>query len=91
MIYQKALHFWELPRLRKQHPYTLMLILYCGKRQQEEIESLGTGKNFIIVMVFNKRNFCITEAVSLRKHEATWERKLANNHHEQMIHLKKQK
>lgn len=68
-----------------------MLILYCGKRQQEEIESLGTGKNFIIVMVFNKRNFCITEAVSLRKHEATWERKLANNHHEQMIHLKKQK
>lgn len=48
-------------------------------------------KNFIIAMVFNKRNSCIPEAVSLRKQEATWKRKLANNHHEQMIHLKKQK
>lgn len=57
---------------------------FCGKRQQEEIESLGTGKNFIIAMVFNKRNSCITGAVSLRKQEAIWERKLANNHHEQM-------
>lgn len=57
---------------------------FCGKRQQEEIESLGTGKNLIIVMVFNKRNSCTTGAVSHRKQEATWERKLANNHHEEM-------
>lgn len=57
---------------------------FCGTRQQEEIESLGTGKNLIIIMVFNKRNCCITGAVSLRKQEATWERKLPNNHHEQM-------
>lgn len=37
-----------------------------------------------MTMWCNKINVCITGAVSLRKQEATLERKLANNCHEQM-------
>lgn len=55
-------------------------VMQCyGKRQQEEIQSLGTGQNLVITVVFIKRRSCITGAVSLRKKQATWERKLAKN------------
>lgn len=47
---------------------------FYGKRQQEEIESLGTGKNFIIAMVFLIKEIPVSQELFLLENKKQYGR-----------------